>query len=65
VILQVHIEYVLVRLFTERATDYECDTAVKRVLLALCTLYAIHGIVENSGDFLQVAPFNSFTLVSK
>jgi acyl-CoA oxidase len=49
----VHIDYVLVRLFAEKVTNYQSDASVKRILEALCKLYAIHGLIENAGVLVE------------
>ena len=61
--VQVHIDYVLVRLFSEGIDEFHGDADVKRVLVTLCTLYAVHGIVEDAAaDLLRVTTANSFML---
>ncbi|XP_067353702.1 peroxisomal acyl-coenzyme A oxidase 1 isoform X1 [Channa argus] len=47
-----HCHYVVVKLFTDKLGEIG-DTAVHSVLSTLALLYALHGITENSGDFLQ------------
>uniref|UniRef100_A0A7N6FBR4 Acyl-coenzyme A oxidase n=1 Tax=Anabas testudineus TaxID=64144 RepID=A0A7N6FBR4_ANATE len=47
-----HCHYVVVKLFTDKLGEIG-DTAVHSVLSALALLYALQGITQNSGDFLQ------------
>lgn len=51
--LQAHCHYVVVKLFTDKLSEIS-DTAVHSVMSTLALLYALHGITQNSGDFLQV-----------
>ncbi|KAG7486680.1 peroxisomal acyl-coenzyme A oxidase 1 isoform X2 [Solea senegalensis] len=46
-----HCHYVVVKLFTEKLGEIN-DTAIHSVLSTLALLYALHGIQQNSGDFL-------------
>ncbi|KAI8497361.1 Peroxisomal acyl-coenzyme A oxidase 1 [Branchiostoma belcheri] len=48
-----HSQYFVVRNFAERLTDPAMDSSVSAVLTRLCQLYALHGLVTNSGDFLE------------
>lgn len=50
---QAHCHYVVVKLFAAKLSEIG-DKAVHSVLSALALLYALHGITQNSGDFLQV-----------
>ncbi|XP_034044551.1 peroxisomal acyl-coenzyme A oxidase 1-like [Thalassophryne amazonica] len=52
-ILNSHCHYVVVKLFAEKLGEIS-DTAVHSVLSTLALLYALHGITNNSGDFLQI-----------
>lgn len=47
-----HCHYVVVKLFTEKLGEIS-DTAIHSVLSTLALLYALHGITNHSGDFLQ------------
>ncbi|KAL3066822.1 hypothetical protein OYC64_016719 [Pagothenia borchgrevinki] len=47
-----HCHYVIVKLFTNKLGEIG-DTAIHSVLSTLALLYALHGIKNNSGDFLQ------------
>uniref|UniRef100_A0A665XAA0 Acyl-coenzyme A oxidase n=1 Tax=Echeneis naucrates TaxID=173247 RepID=A0A665XAA0_ECHNA len=47
-----HCHYVVVKLFTDKLGEIG-DTAIHSVLSTLALLYALHGITQNSGDFLQ------------
>uniref|UniRef100_A0A1A8J0P6 Acyl-coenzyme A oxidase n=1 Tax=Nothobranchius kuhntae TaxID=321403 RepID=A0A1A8J0P6_NOTKU len=46
-----HCHYVVVKVFSEKLGEVG-DTAIHSVLSTLALLYAMHGIAENSGDFL-------------
>lgn len=52
-----HCHYVVVKLFTDRLGEMS-DTAIHSVLSTLALLYALHGIANNSGDFLQAGLLN-------
>ncbi|XP_070828845.1 peroxisomal acyl-coenzyme A oxidase 1 isoform X2 [Chaetodon trifascialis] len=47
-----HCHYVVVKVFTDKLGEIS-DTAIHSVMSTLALLYALHGIAENSGDFLQ------------
>ncbi|XP_071767690.1 peroxisomal acyl-coenzyme A oxidase 1 isoform X1 [Centroberyx gerrardi] len=47
-----HCHYVVVKLFAAKLAEIG-DTAVHSVLSTLALLYALHGIAQNSGHFLQ------------
>ncbi|KAJ8363566.1 hypothetical protein SKAU_G00123970 [Synaphobranchus kaupii] len=47
-----HCHYVVVKLFAAKLGEVG-DTAVHSVLSSLALLYALHGITQHSGDFLQ------------
>ncbi|KAJ8399688.1 hypothetical protein AAFF_G00407930 [Aldrovandia affinis] len=47
-----HCHYVVVKLFAARLGEVS-DTAVHSALSTLALLYALHGITQHSGDFLQ------------
>ncbi|KAF5897773.1 peroxisomal acyl-coenzyme A oxidase 1 isoform X2, partial [Clarias magur] len=47
-----HCHYVVVKLFAAKLSEIS-HTAVYSVLSALALLYALHGVANNSGDFLQ------------
>ncbi|XP_062402305.1 peroxisomal acyl-coenzyme A oxidase 1 isoform X2 [Sardina pilchardus] len=47
-----HCHYVVVKLFAAKLAEVG-DTAVHSVLSTLALLYALHGVAQNSGDFLQ------------
>uniref|UniRef100_A0A0K8S2R0 Acyl-coenzyme A oxidase n=1 Tax=Crotalus horridus TaxID=35024 RepID=A0A0K8S2R0_CROHD len=49
---EAHCHYVVVKLFTEKLSEIG-DPDVHAVLNNLCLLYALCGIIKNSGDFLQ------------
>uniref|UniRef100_A0A672Z0V8 Acyl-coenzyme A oxidase n=1 Tax=Sphaeramia orbicularis TaxID=375764 RepID=A0A672Z0V8_9TELE len=49
-----HCHYVVVKLFTEKLGEIG-DTAIHSVLSTLALLYTLHGITENSGDFLLIS----------
>lgn len=44
----------VVRTFCDTVTNADVDKHTKDVLIVLCKLYAVHGIVENLGEFIQV-----------
>uniref|UniRef100_A0AAY4A5K3 Acyl-coenzyme A oxidase n=1 Tax=Denticeps clupeoides TaxID=299321 RepID=A0AAY4A5K3_9TELE len=48
-----HCHYMVVKLFVSRLGEVG-DVAVHSVLSTLAVLYALHGVSQNSGDFLQV-----------
>ncbi|XP_023475946.1 peroxisomal acyl-coenzyme A oxidase 2 isoform X1 [Equus caballus] len=48
-----HCYYVTVKSFTEALEKLESEPAVRQVLRRLCDLYALHGILTNTGDFLH------------
>ncbi|KAB1264348.1 Peroxisomal acyl-coenzyme A oxidase 2 [Camelus dromedarius] len=47
-----HCYYVTVKTFTEALEKLESEPAIQQVLKRLCDLYALHGILTNTGDFL-------------
>jgi hypothetical protein len=53
--VQAHIDYVVLRLFIARLHAVECSAAVRAALTSLCTLHAVHGIVQSAGDYLRVS----------
>ncbi|XP_035658832.1 peroxisomal acyl-coenzyme A oxidase 1-like isoform X2 [Branchiostoma floridae] len=48
-----HSQYFVVKNFAERLTDSRLDSSISAVLTRLCQLHALHGLVTNSGDFLE------------
>jgi acyl-CoA oxidase len=40
--------------FAHLISDSKMDPSTQNVLSQLCKLYAVHGIVENMGEFMQV-----------
>lgn len=44
----------VVRTFSQIVSDAAVDKSTKDVLTALCKLYAIDGIIENLGEFIEV-----------
>ncbi|XP_066268561.1 peroxisomal acyl-coenzyme A oxidase 1-like [Branchiostoma lanceolatum] len=48
-----HSQYFVVKNFAERLTDSTLDSSISDVLTRLCQLHALHGLVNNSGDFLE------------
>ncbi|XP_066268563.1 peroxisomal acyl-coenzyme A oxidase 1-like isoform X1 [Branchiostoma lanceolatum] len=48
-----HSQYFVVKNFAERLTDSTLDSSISDVLTRLCQLHALHGLVTNSGDFLE------------
>ncbi|XP_072501860.1 peroxisomal acyl-coenzyme A oxidase 1 isoform X3 [Notamacropus eugenii] len=49
---EAHCHYVVVKLFSGNLSKIE-DKPIQAVLKNLCLLYALYGISQNSGDFLQ------------
>ncbi|XP_034264504.1 peroxisomal acyl-coenzyme A oxidase 1 isoform X1 [Pantherophis guttatus] len=49
---EAHCHYVVVKLFTAKLSEIG-DPAIHAVINNLCLLYALCGIIKNSGDFLQ------------
>ncbi|ETE62771.1 Peroxisomal acyl-coenzyme A oxidase 1 [Ophiophagus hannah] len=49
---EAHCHYVVVKLFTAKLSEIG-DPSVHAVINNLCLLYALCGIIKNSGDFLQ------------
>ncbi|XP_077055236.1 peroxisomal acyl-coenzyme A oxidase 1 isoform X4 [Siphateles boraxobius] len=47
-----HCHYVVVKLFAAKLSEIG-DTTVHSVLSTLALLYALHGVAQNTGDFLQ------------
>ncbi|XP_028674798.1 peroxisomal acyl-coenzyme A oxidase 1 isoform X2 [Erpetoichthys calabaricus] len=47
-----HCHFVIVKLFCSKLAEVE-DTAVHSALYSLAHLYALHGVYQNTGDFLQ------------
>ncbi|XP_048781300.2 peroxisomal acyl-coenzyme A oxidase 1-like [Ostrea edulis] len=43
----------VVRTFCDTVSNADVDKHTKDVLIVLCKLYAVHGIVENLGEFIQ------------
>lgn len=54
VFFQAYCHTFVVRTFSQIVSDAEVDKSTKDVLTALCKLYAIDGIIENLGEFIQV-----------
>ncbi|XP_076027244.1 peroxisomal acyl-coenzyme A oxidase 1 isoform X2 [Genypterus blacodes] len=52
-----HCHYIVVKLFTDKLGEIG-DTAIHSVMSTLALLYALHGIKNNSGDFLQAGLLN-------
>ncbi|XP_078584955.1 peroxisomal acyl-coenzyme A oxidase 1-like [Branchiostoma floridae x Branchiostoma japonicum] len=50
---QAHCHFFMVRNFVDAVRTADVDSATRAVLNTLCQLYAIHGIIEHSGDFLE------------
>ncbi|XP_029774619.1 peroxisomal acyl-coenzyme A oxidase 2 isoform X2 [Suricata suricatta] len=48
-----HCYYISVKNFTETLEKLGNEPAIQQVLKRLCDLYALHGILTNSGDFLH------------
>ncbi|XP_054635962.1 peroxisomal acyl-coenzyme A oxidase 1 isoform X4 [Dunckerocampus dactyliophorus] len=52
-----HCHYVVVKLFTDKLGEID-DAPIRSVLSMLARLYALHGIMNNSGDFLLAGLLN-------
>uniref|UniRef100_A0A4W4E8Y7 Acyl-coenzyme A oxidase n=1 Tax=Electrophorus electricus TaxID=8005 RepID=A0A4W4E8Y7_ELEEL len=61
---EAHCHYVVVKLFAAKLTEIS-DTAVHSALSSLALLYALHGVANNSGDFLQVLTINALSQVTQ
>lgn len=48
-----HCYFITVRNFKEAVEKLDTEPEIQRVLQRLCHLYALHGILTNSGDFLH------------
>ncbi|KAL6084014.1 hypothetical protein STEG23_002533, partial [Scotinomys teguina] len=48
-----HCYYITVRSFKEAVEKLDNEPAIQQALQRLCDLYALHGILANSGDFLH------------
>lgn len=48
-----HCYFITVRNFKEAVEKLDNEPEIQRVLQRLCDLYALHGILTNSGDFLH------------
>lgn len=51
--VQAHCHYMVLKMFRDKVEQVE-DPGVHAVLATLARLYAIHGIGDHMGDFLQV-----------
>ncbi|XP_035685665.1 peroxisomal acyl-coenzyme A oxidase 1-like [Branchiostoma floridae] len=50
---EAHSQFFVVKTFVEAVRTVDADDSVRAVLNTLCQLYALHGICEHAGDFLQ------------
>ena len=41
--------------FAEVVMGHNLDESIRKPLTALCKLYAVHGITEKLGEFMQVS----------
>ncbi|XP_019732078.1 peroxisomal acyl-coenzyme A oxidase 1 isoform X1 [Hippocampus comes] len=57
-----HCHYVVVKLFADKLAGIDA-ASIHLVLLTLARLYALHGISNNSGDFLQAGLLNGSQLL--
>nr|XP_006823809.1 PREDICTED: peroxisomal acyl-coenzyme A oxidase 1-like [Saccoglossus kowalevskii] len=48
-----HCHFYVVQTFVKYINDTEMSDAVRDILTSLCQFYALHGIWQNAGDFLQ------------
>lgn len=53
-LLKAHCHAFVTKLFVETVVKSRMDSKVQSALTSLCKLYAVHGIVENLGGFIQV-----------
>jgi hypothetical protein len=52
--IQAHCHAFVVKLFASVVNRPDIDPAVARVLVTLCKLYAVYGINQRLGEFMQV-----------
>ena len=52
--LQAHCHYWVVKNFVDQIRKAGASPSSEKVLTQLCQLYALYGIVQNSGEFLEV-----------
>uniref|UniRef100_A0A8C4NGW4 Acyl-coenzyme A oxidase n=1 Tax=Eptatretus burgeri TaxID=7764 RepID=A0A8C4NGW4_EPTBU len=52
-----HCHYVVVKTFAEELEGVQ-DSGSRAILSSLCHLYALHGITQHSGDFMQAGVLN-------
>ncbi|KAJ8020856.1 Peroxisomal acyl-coenzyme A oxidase 1 [Holothuria leucospilota] len=55
--LQAHCHLFVLDTFNQAVENAVCEDATKRILQALVQFYALDGIVENKGEFLEVCTF--------
>ncbi|XP_045145944.1 peroxisomal acyl-coenzyme A oxidase 2 isoform X2 [Echinops telfairi] len=48
-----HCCYIMVKSFAQKLEELKHEPAIQQVLKRLCDLYALHGLLTNSGDFLH------------
>ncbi|XP_033727591.1 peroxisomal acyl-coenzyme A oxidase 1-like [Pecten maximus] len=48
-----HCHAYVVKTFAMRISNSNLDDKTKKVMVAVCKLYAVHGMLENLGDFIQ------------
>lgn len=53
-LLKAHCHAFVTKHFVETVVKSRMDYKVQSALTSLCKLYAVHGIVENLGGFIQV-----------
>jgi hypothetical protein len=49
-----HCHLFVMKNFANFISDNKMDPSTQNALSQLCKLYAVHGIVENMGEFMQV-----------
>ena len=54
IFLQAHCHLFVMKNFANLISDNKMDPSTQNALSQLCKLYAVHGIVENMGEFMQV-----------
>ena len=54
IFFQAHCHLFVMKNFANMISDNKLDPSTQNALSQLCKLYAVHGIVENMGEFMQV-----------
>jgi hypothetical protein len=56
--LQAHCHYWVVKTYVDKVNSLKASPSVVKVLTQLCQLYSVHGILQNTEEFLQVVILN-------